>query len=70
MSVEQYPKLRSDKARLDRLADRLDGWEANLLAAHKDKRPEGRTFTFDEAHGWKLDAELDLIAEIRDMIAR
>lgn len=67
MSVTQYSKLRSDKARIERLAEELARWETNLRS-HPLR--EGRTMTFAEAQEWKRDAQLDMIADLKDMIAR
>lgn len=68
MSVTQYPKLRSDKARIDRLTEALSRWEANLQST--PRATDGPDLTFAEAQRWAHDAQLDLINEIQEMIAR
>lgn len=69
MSVTAYPRLRSDKARLERLTAELERWEHNLRACYRDEHPgDEHAFTFGEARRWKLDAELDFINSVRDAI--
>lgn len=68
MSVTQYPKLRSDKARIDRLTEALAQWEANLRSF--PVLDSNTTFTFAEAQDWAHGTQLDMIAEIQTMIAR